>query len=317
MTSVGETLRRARLKRNLELNRIADELKISSSMLKAIEDERFDKLPGGVFARSFVRQYARFLQVDENEIMGELARVLEPAPQATPAVPLSTADIPLPRMTGWQAISDPARRWTSSVWSLVLVVLVMLVCAGAYAWLQRERRPATTHQKTPPAHVAETALSAPAPNPVPPVPSSEPVPLPVAQPAADAKSAPTPVATQRPETAPPAAEGEAAAEADPNAPVRVDITAQESTWISVRADGKSSFTGVLESAQSRTITGDRNVLLKIGNAGGVDIRLNGKPIGSLGDNGTVRTVQFTSGGFQILPPEAPKPASPTEPANPF
>ena len=70
MTPIGETLRRARLKRNLELNRIADELKISTSMLKAIEDERFDKLPGGVFVRSFVRQYARLLELDEDEIVG-------------------------------------------------------------------------------------------------------------------------------------------------------------------------------------------------------------------------------------------------------
>ena len=84
MTSVGETLRRARLKRNIELNRVADELKISATMLKAIEEEHFEKLPSGVFARSFVRQYARLLEVDEREILEELARVLEPPPVPEP-----------------------------------------------------------------------------------------------------------------------------------------------------------------------------------------------------------------------------------------
>src|SRR5579872_5052901 len=144
MTSLGETLRRARLKRNLELNRIADELKISASMLRAIEEERFDLLPGGVFARSFVRQYARLLGVDESEIESELTRVLEP-PSELPQVPhqahSADSEISLPRMSGWQAIGDRGSRWSSSVWSLTVVVLVMLACAGAYALWQRARRP--------------------------------------------------------------------------------------------------------------------------------------------------------------------------------
>src|SRR5215472_11844189 len=109
MTSVGETLRRARLQRNLELNRIADELKISASMLKAIEEERFDKLPGGVFVRSFVRQYARFLNLDEEEIVGELRRVLAPEPETPETFPLNLPpenEIPLPRVAGWEEVSD-------------------------------------------------------------------------------------------------------------------------------------------------------------------------------------------------------------------
>ena len=65
MTSIGETLRRERVKRNLDLDRISNELKISSRLLEAIEAERFDKLPGGVFVKSFVRQYARLLELDE------------------------------------------------------------------------------------------------------------------------------------------------------------------------------------------------------------------------------------------------------------
>src|SRR5690242_15680278 len=176
MTSVGETLRRARLQRNLELNRIADELKISASMLKAIEEERFDKLPGGVFARSFVRQYARLLELNEDEIIGELKHVLQP-PAEMPeiehahAAPAPDGEIPLPRMSGWQAVSDKGARWYSSVGALVLMVIVMMACAGAYAWWQRARHPAVVHVKSEvttqaaaPASepAAQPALSAPA-----------------------------------------------------------------------------------------------------------------------------------------------------------
>src|SRR5438445_11620355 len=78
MISVGETLRRERLKRNLELDQISQELKISSRFLESIEDERFDRLPGGVFAKSFVRQYARHLGLDEEELAAEVQRILDP-----------------------------------------------------------------------------------------------------------------------------------------------------------------------------------------------------------------------------------------------
>jgi len=77
MTSIGEILRRERMKRNLELVQIAQELKISSRFLEAIEAEQFDKLPGGVFTRSFIVQYARLLGLDEERIAGELLRTLD------------------------------------------------------------------------------------------------------------------------------------------------------------------------------------------------------------------------------------------------
>src|SRR5438874_1046034 len=128
MTSVGETLRRARLMRNLELDRIAEELKISASMLKAIEEERFDKLTGGVFALSFVRQYARLLGLDEDEIVGEVRRVLDSENdvlEITNVAPPSAADIPLPRVRGWQAISDQGLGWSSSLPALGLMIVAM------------------------------------------------------------------------------------------------------------------------------------------------------------------------------------------------
>ena len=50
---------------------------------------------------------------------------------------------------------------------------------------------------------------------------------------------------------------------------------------------------------------------RLGNAGGVTITLNGKPVGPVGPKGQVRTVQFTSGGFEIV--AVPKPAAPLDP----
>src|SRR5579862_4767390 len=80
MTSIGETLRREREKQNLDLDQVSRELKISTRFLEAIEQENFDRLPGGVFAKSFVRQYARMLNLDEEEVAAEVQRTLSPSP---------------------------------------------------------------------------------------------------------------------------------------------------------------------------------------------------------------------------------------------
>ena len=81
MTSIGENLRRERLRRNLDLDSVSRELKISSRFLEAIEAEKFDKLPGGVFARSFVRQYARLLGMNEEEAAAAVQGALEQEPE--------------------------------------------------------------------------------------------------------------------------------------------------------------------------------------------------------------------------------------------
>src|ERR1700683_4517681 len=84
MASIGETLRRERQRRNMELDQVSQELKISSRFLQAIEEENFDRLPAGVFAKSFVRQYARMLGLDEEEAANEVQRALSPPATAVP-----------------------------------------------------------------------------------------------------------------------------------------------------------------------------------------------------------------------------------------
>jgi hypothetical protein len=57
----------------------------------------------------------------------------------------------------------------------------------------------------------------------------------------------------------------------------------------------------------RAFDGNESILLRLGNAGGVTILQNGKPIGPVGPKGQVRTLQFNAAGFQVVaakPPEA-------------
>jgi cytoskeletal protein RodZ len=303
MTSIGETLRRERLKRNLELGPIAQELRISSRFLEAIEAGQFDKLPGGVFTRSFIVQYARLLGIDEEEIAGELRRTLDPPPEVPEFVeapkPADSA-IHVPRVEEWEGVGKSRFRWSSSLSAAALVVAVMLVCSGLYAWWQHTRRLAPAHESPPLAAVAAVPQA-------PPPAAMQPPPSP-----ADGPST-APTATQPPSgtplPAPPAAPPVPAS--NPNAAVRVELTADEPVWVLVRNDGKYLFSGTLGARESRTFEATSTVLLRLGNAGGVTVTLNGKPVGPLGPKGQVRTVQFTSGGFEIV--AVPKPAEPLDP----
>src|ERR1035437_1202068 len=124
MTPVGETLRRTRLKRNLQLEEISNELKISTRFLQAIESDQYDKLPGGIFAKSFVRQYARLLGLDEEDIAGRVQQVPQPVQKAKQA---SVAPIQVPKVDEWERVGDKRFRWSGWL-SAVVLVAVMLVC---------------------------------------------------------------------------------------------------------------------------------------------------------------------------------------------
>jgi len=281
MESIGEAIRRERVRQNLELATISQELKISSRMLSAIEDEKFDRLPGGVFSRSFVRQYAQYLGLDADEISSRVERVLEPIPEElrhAEIVPPPPMHVQLPPVERWDAGLGRRFSWRSPIAALGLVLVAMFGCAGVYAWWLRDRHP-IAHE--------------------PPAASGVPVRRAAAQPAQAVSPSVERVDSRPLDT-----------ELNPNAAVRVELTAAEQVWVSVKSDGKYLYSGVLEANQSRTVSADATVLLVIGNAGGVTIQLNGKPIGSLGPRGQVRNIQLTSGGFEIVspkPPESPAP----------
>src|ERR1043166_6756182 len=113
MSSVGETLRRERLRRGLDLDQISSELKIAQRFLEAIEEDRFDRLPAGVFAKSFVRQYAQLLDLDGDELATEVRQYFEPAPAAATPEAEGEAprvapipDIHVQRLDQWESVGD-------------------------------------------------------------------------------------------------------------------------------------------------------------------------------------------------------------------
>ena len=304
MTSVGDTLRQERLRRNVDLQHVSEELKISSRMLEAIEADEYSKLPGGVFAKSFVRQYAALLGLDGEEVAAEFERAVQ-SPELARVTELKRpqAAISLPRVDGPRF---SAGRQRSVLPSLIAVVVVMLICSAVYAWWQRNRQLATVRRETPP--VVEARRPAPQQSA-----ARKPAAEQAAQPAAPAApgTLPPAAAPAPPSATPPAFPPGtpqplvADAGAAGSAAVQVELVVAEPVWVSVRRDGRSIFQGELQPNEIRTVSANTEITLKLGNAGGVTILLNGKAIPQAGPKGQVRTVQLTSGGFQIVPPAAP------------
>jgi cytoskeletal protein RodZ len=71
----------SRLKRGISLEQIAEATKISIRFLRAIEDEEFEKLPGGIFNTSYLRQYAAATGLEETKLLAYYDRYMNPQPK--------------------------------------------------------------------------------------------------------------------------------------------------------------------------------------------------------------------------------------------
>lgn len=77
MTKAGEKLKEKRLEKGLSLEDISKSTKIKPEFLEFIEAGKYDKLPSVSYAQGFVRNYARFLRLNEKEIMAIFRREFE------------------------------------------------------------------------------------------------------------------------------------------------------------------------------------------------------------------------------------------------
>jgi transcriptional regulator with XRE-family HTH domain len=82
--------------------------------------------------------------------------------------------------------------------------------------------------------------------------------------------------------------------------VQVVITAHQTAWVQMSADGKAAFTGVLKADEMKEIAAYEQVKLVAGNAGALTILLNGKTLEPLGQVGEVPVVRLTAEGPQFL-----------------
>ncbi len=259
VSGIGEELRRERTRQGLTIDDIAGRTKIPVRSLEAIESNAFDRLPGIVFTRNFVRLYAVALKLDPESLIARLPKFdLESAPLPDP-----------PRTYQRRGTWDP--RVKAAVMSVVWLIVAGGAGTGTWYYYNNYGR-----------HFVTSVAAAP-----PPATSSKPVSIPPApQPAVT-----VPVAQTGP--------------LDSNRPVQVVLTARDVVWVQVSADGRTAFVGTLQPNDKRTIEADDQVKVLMGNAGGLDISLNGKTLDPLGTKGQTRTVRLTAAGPQLAPQNQP------------
>src|SRR5207302_2922527 len=96
-------MRREREMRDVSLEEIAEATKIGTRSLRALEEQDFDKLPGGIFNKGFVRSYARYLGLDEEQAVADYMAALSEAMAAGKATRQEPA-------TPEHHINDPEER---------------------------------------------------------------------------------------------------------------------------------------------------------------------------------------------------------------
>lgn len=141
----GARLAEARAALKLSAADVARQLKLSVAQVEALENGQFDSLPGPVFVRGFIRNYARLVKLDADELLRDAAHNL-PQHAPRPEVPLSQ-DIPFP--------SGRRRRWRKYAW----LVAVLIAAAAAYEFIvSTDETVVTTHpiEVTPPPLSRET-----------------------------------------------------------------------------------------------------------------------------------------------------------------
>jgi cytoskeleton protein RodZ len=82
--------------------------------------------------------------------------------------------------------------------------------------------------------------------------------------------------------------------------LRVVFSASEPVWISIESDGNHVYSGTLAGQEDKDLEASGKMIARIGNAGGLEVSLNGKPIGSLGQHGQVRLLELTPGGAHLI-----------------
>jgi len=301
MYSIGQRLREERLRKGIKLSEISEFTRIRTGFLEAIENDQFEQLPGAFYARSFIRQYARYIGLDDPELEAEIKRRLgEPGPVVSAQEVLSGLSVSGPEKSPVLWRTQPASRRLAYV---TVAGLVLAGILGVYlGWRQvRVRAEAElqaigrTESAVPPPAGEQPVMRAPeAIAPTPPVSRPE-----TSSPQAAEPVQPTPVA---------------ASPGEPRGLV-VEVSAQRASWIQVQSDGRVVFADTLQAGQSRTFQASERIRILTGNAGALQILRNGSPLGPIGPEGQIRTVEITADSFNIVAPRPKAPQTESQPSS--
>jgi cytoskeleton protein RodZ len=262
-SSFGARLRDARERRGVSLREIANATKISVGVLEALERNDISKLPGGIFGRAFVRNYAIEVGLDPEATIEDFITQF-PNDSVTAGHPTSDR--------GEDNVAVESERRTAGTF-LWLVVLSVPIAAGLlyFTTLGRRIGPAPVRPPVVDSRAPDAAAVVEPPHPSAPEP---PAALPAATPAAASGGT-------APLIAAPAGDQ-----------LTIALTAKRPCWVSATVDGQKSIERLLQAGEQQIVTVQREMVLTAGDASAITVRFNGADGRPLGNTGEVVTARF-------------------------
>jgi cytoskeletal protein RodZ len=299
MESIGEFFKQVRETKGLTVDEVSSKTRIRSDFIKALEDGNFSKLPDQVFARGFVRSYARSLGLDEEDAIQRFAKSA-----GTFYEKQDERERLKVRQAEEERKRESNRKAVAVAIGIAVLTLIFLLSRERSAVLKRAEPESVS-----PKHSAQTVKDAPVaaaskesesaaeaskpnetvaavPTSAPEARRSEPTPPPIAAP--KPKPEPETVSTVSPGTDGPLGgiSLEAAGTMADNQLV-LDLEATELSWVVVQVDNGSPQESLLRPGEKARWKGRDQFVLTLGNAGGVKAELNGKPQKPFGPSGKV------------------------------
>lgn len=275
--SLGQQLKAAREQKGVSIEKAAEATKVRAEILRALEADNYSEMPAPVYTKGFLKIYAQYLGLDAHAIREQYDQIgrSTAAPAPTPPQPLHTAATHLQQSPVDRIISSVATMW--SMWALVgaIVVVLVLIIWVVISATHRTRTPSssvTTVTKT--TEAASTNL---------PATSSDAYIRPI-QPRAgilDSVSTNPPPKTTSSLPAP------------AKAPLVLSIRLTEDSWIEVVADGRTFPHRTQKAGWEKEWSAQKSIVLRVGNAGGVQAKLNGQDLGPLGKRAQKIERKFT------------------------
>jgi len=267
----GDTWKREREARGMTLEEAASALRISQKYLRGIEEGDYSGWPERVFASGYIRAYAKLLSQDPEPVLSECYHHLGQQAVEQPSTHVKPEWLERERQRG-------SRRTTYALASaVVLIVGLILAWYGA----RTATRSVPSPVPAPEENAAKTALPGGVDN---------------------ATAVP---AEGTPEGGAPPAAGAAPAEPVPQtsvssvggvgpvkSPYQLFIEAREMTWMMYTLDNETPVDVMLYPGDKISIQARKKILLKLGNAGGVEGTLNGKLLPPFGASGQVKEIRF-------------------------
>ena len=284
METVGSRLARERDRRHITLQEIARITKINIHFLDAIDHDEFNRLPGGIITKGFLRAYAKEVGMDSEEIIADYTAAVQaserenvPRPQPEPK--------PLRNRSEW--VSEHITSWGSAA----ALLLGFFILVWAY---NRQLQLPSGIAETPAKSMEHSDVHVPES-----VPQSKASASMKATSSAARSAAPGPALPLTP--LPGNGSRDAPNELLAAKVFSVLIRVRRDAWISVNADGKQMVYQTLTAPSETTVAAHRRILIRVGNAGGVDFLFNGQQIPVQGEYDEAKTLVFDANGIQKSP----------------